>query len=131
MDKLTDAVVFSKTRQVDLAQEVTKPTIERLVRQFIQDIGRPLAHNGIIVGHIKLLVKVSEEEFLFASITRLDRVDLKMSSDWAAGLDNKYHQIKLDINVLIFGHSEEAIEKVVEGSLAILSQNSICEDCIN
>ncbi|SMC46772.1 hypothetical protein [Sporomusa malonica] len=131
MDKLTDAVVFSKTHHIDFEKAVTKPILERLARQLIQDIGRPLSHNGIIVGHIKVLVKLSDEEFLFVSITRLDQVDFKMSSHWTTGLDNKYSSIKLDINVLIFGHSEEAIEKVVDGSLANLRRDSMCQDCTN
>jgi hypothetical protein len=131
LDKLTDAVVFSKTYHLEFEKAVTKPILERLTTELIQDIGRPLSHNGIIVGHIKVLAKLSDEEFLFISLTRLDQVDQKMSAHWPDGLADEYSRIKLDINVLIFGHRKKVIEDVVEGSLAVLRRNSMCEDCTN
>lgn len=124
---LTDATVFSKTHHVIFEKTVTKPTIEKLVKRLIQDIGRPLSYNGIIVGHIKILAKFSEEEFQFLSLTKLDRVDVKSSSQWETECSGEFNSIDLDINVLVFGHSKRVIEEVVNGSLAILHRDNMDE----
>ena len=126
---LTDATIFSKAHSISFDKPVTKLNVEKLVKQLIQDIGRPLAHNGIIVGHIKILAKVPNEEFLFLSLTRLDRLDVKSSSQWQTGLSSEFDSVNLDINVLVFGHSKKAVEKIVNDSLAILHRDSSCDNC--
>jgi hypothetical protein len=126
---LTDATIFSKTYHLVLEKPVTKPVIEKLAKRLIQDIGRPLSNNGIIVGHIKILAKVSEKEFLFLSLTKLDRVDVKSSSQWETEVSGELNSVNLDINVLVFGHSKKVIEEVVNGSLAILRRDSTSECC--
>jgi len=117
---ITDATVFSKSYHISFEKPVDKSNIEKLVIQLIQDIGRPLAHNGIIVGHIKVLAKVSDEDFQFLSLTRLDRVDVKSSSQWQTELSGEFNSINLDINVLVFGYKREVIEEIVNGSLVVL-----------
>ncbi|CQR75145.1 hypothetical protein SOV_36490 [Sporomusa ovata DSM 2662] len=126
---LTDATVFSKTHSISFDKPVTKLHVEKLVKQLIQDIGKPLAHNGIIVGHIKVLANVPGEEFLFLSLTRLDRLDVKSSSEWQSGLSSEFTSVTLDINVLVFGHSKKAVEEIVNESLAILRRDSSCGNC--
>lgn len=121
---LTDATIFSKKYNISFNNSATKQIIEKLVRQLIQDIGRPLSHNGVIVGHIKILAKIAEEEFLFLSLTKLDRVDVKPSSQWENELFGEFNTIELDINVLVFGHSKKVIDEVVNDSLAILYRDS-------
>lgn len=122
MSKLDGAVVFSKKYTVEFIKPVTRQGIEQRVTRLIQDIGGPLAHNGIILGHIKLLAKLPDEEFLFLSLTRLDQADVNMSAQWSNNSSDEWQSISLDINVLIFGHSREEIEGIVAGSLAILQQ---------
>ncbi len=122
MSKLDDAVVFSKKYHINLEKPVVKPVIEKLVRSLIQNLGGPLSHNGIILGHIKVLGKVTDEDFLFLSLTRLDSVDVKTSSHWSAESTCEWDSIDLDINVLVFGYGIEVIEKVVKNSLAIFRQ---------
>ncbi|WP_371361914.1 hypothetical protein SRRS_32080 [Sporomusa rhizae] len=126
---LTDATIFSKKYSISFNKSATKQIIENLVKQLIQNIGRPLSHNGIIVGHIKILAKFSEEEFLFLSLTKLDRVDVKPSFQWENELSGECNTIELDINVLVFGHSKKVIDEVVDGSLAILYRDSMSECC--
>ncbi|SCM79033.1 conserved hypothetical protein [uncultured Sporomusa sp.] len=125
MNKLDDAVVFSKKYNIVFARPVVRPVIEKLANCLIQDIGRPLAHKGVIMGHIKVLAKLTEEEFLFLSLTRMDRVDSKTSSRWPAEADDSRDGIDLDINVLVFGHDDKTIETVVEDSLAVFRKNAI------
>ncbi|TWH52072.1 hypothetical protein [Sporomusa sp. KB1] len=125
---LTDATVFSKTHTISFDKPVTKLNVEKLVKQLIQDLGRPLAHNGIIVGHIKVLAKVTNEEFLFLSLTRLDHLDVKSSAEWQTGLSSEFNSVSLDINVLVFGHSKKTVEEIVNDSLAILRRDS-CGNC--
>lgn len=126
---LTDATVFSKTHSISFDKPVTKLNIEKFVKQLIQDIGKPLAHNGIIVGHIKVLAKVPSEEFLFLSLTRLDQLDIKSSSEWQSSLSSEFNSVILDINVLVFGHSKKTVEEIVNDSLAILRRDSSCGNC--
>lgn len=131
MNKLDDAVVFSKKYNLAFARPVARPVVEKLANCLIQDIGRPLSHKGVILGHIKVLAKLTEEEFLFLSLTRLDRVDSKTSSRWSAGVDDARNGIDLDINVLVFGHDGMTIEKVVEDSLAVFRKNAIGHELAN
>lgn len=118
---LSDATVFSKKQQLFLDSPATKQRIAQLAKQLIQDIGEPLSHNGIIVGHIKILVKLTEEEFLFLSLTKLDQVDIKQSSQWQNEVAAACNSINLDVNVLVFGYSYKVIEEVVRAALAKMS----------
>ncbi|WP_371381121.1 hypothetical protein [Sporomusa aerivorans] len=128
MSKMDDAVVFSKKYDFDFPQALTKPVIETLMTRLIQDIGRPLSHKGIILGHIKMVAKLPDTEFVFLSLTRLDQVDIKLSAQWARELTSTWKTIHLDINVLLFGQRTEVLEEVVAGSLAILRRDSSCQE---
>ncbi|SDF00652.1 hypothetical protein [Sporomusa acidovorans] len=123
---LTDATVFSETYCIEFEKPVTKPTVEKMVTRLIQAIGRPLAHNEIIVGHIKVLAKL-DEEFMFVSLTRMDRVDIKLSDKWTTDTVAKFSRVKLDINVLVFGYSKKVIAELVNHSLVNFRKDSQCE----
>jgi len=124
---LTDASIFSKTYHIIFEQPVAKASFEKYVERLIQAIGRPLAYNGIILGHIKILGKLSEEEFVFLSLTKLEQVDIKPSVQWINGLSNEINSIILDVNVLVFGYSKTVIEEVVNASFAVFHQGSMRE----
>lgn len=128
MNKLTDATVFSKNYPIAFDREITKPAVERVISRLVMDIGSPLSHNGIIVGHIKVLAKLSADEFIFVSLTRLDRVDVRFSAKWPVAAELGFTRFDLDVNVLIFGHTEAAIAQVVDAALATLRQSSLCEE---
>ncbi len=128
MNKLTDATVFSKNYTISFDREITKPAVERVVSRLVMDIGSPLSHNGIIVGHIKVLAKLSADEFIFVSLTRLDRVDVRFSAKWPVAAERGFARFDLDVNVLIFGYNEAAITQVVDAALATLRQSSLCEE---
>ncbi|QDR81421.1 hypothetical protein [Sporomusa termitida] len=128
MNKLTDATVFSKTYTIPFDKELTKPAVEKLVRRLVLDVGSPLSHNGIIVGHIKVLAKLSAEEFIFVSLTRLDRVDVKFSAQWPVDAERGFTRFDLDVNVLVFGYEEAAIAKAVDAALAVLRQSNLYEE---
>ena len=116
--KLTDATIFSRTYMLSFTEKLGKPAIEAAVKQLISNIGAPLAHNNIIVGHIKLLAKLSDEEFLFLSLTRLDHVDIKTSALWQTNLPAETAELQLDVNVLMFGYGRKVIEETVRAALA-------------
>lgn len=124
---LTDASIFSKTHHIIFEQPVSKLLVEQLASRLIQDIGRPLSYNGIIVGHIKILVKLSEEEFLFLSLTKLEQVDIKPSSQWKSEVATEFNSVNLDINVLVFGYSKKVIEEIVTDALASFRQDSMSD----
>jgi hypothetical protein len=124
LHNMDDAVVFSKKYCLDFPGSVDKPAVAELAGKLIQDIGRPLAHNGIIVGHIKVLAKWPDEEFIFLSLTRLAQVDVKKSAQWTDTLAAGENSLQLDINVLLFGHTYTEIETVVLSSLAQLRRDS-------
>ena len=119
MSELTDATVFSKFYPIVLKRAVSKKELEEMLKNLIQSIGKPLAHNGVIIGHIKLIAGLSDKGFLFLSLTRLDRVDITPLSEWNCE-GNEVISLDLTINVLIFGHSKGVINEVVNASIAEL-----------
>lgn len=119
---LTNAAIFSKTYHIIFEHPVAKAQFEKYIGRLMQDIGRPLAYNGSILGHIKILGKLSEEEFLFLSLTKLEQVDIKPSSQWTTRMSDEINSITLDVNVLIFGYSKEIIEEIVNDSIAVLTR---------
>ncbi len=124
MHNMDDAVVFSKKYCLEFPGSADKAAIEQLAVKLIQAIGQPLAHNGIIVGHIKVLAKWPDEVFIFLSLTRLAQVDVKRSAQWTDRLAAGENSLQLDINVLLFGHTYAEIETVVLSSLAQLRRDS-------
>lgn len=125
MNKLTDAVIFSKKYSLDFNQCLLKENIEVLFKQLMQEISKPLAHNDILLGHIKLIASISEEEFMFSSVTKVDSINTKFSSKWLGELAGKVSNINLDINVLIYGYKREMIEQTVADALSNLRHVSI------
>lgn len=132
MNKLSDAVIYSKKYAINFKQDLSKVNIEVLFKQLFEQISRPLSHNGIILGHIKLIVSISKEEFMFLSVTRLDSVDAKFSSQWQRDSSVTASNINLDINVLIYGYKREMIEQKLEDALsnciATLSRVVLCSE---
>lgn len=119
MNKLRDAVVFSRKYRVNFKDIISKARVEELSKGLIQGISQPLSHKGIILGHIKLIAIQSEEEFIFLSVTRLDAVDVKPSSKWLRRTEVKVDKIDFEINVLLYGHKHQEIEQRVEDELLI------------
>lgn len=128
MNKLTDATVFSKTYTISLDREITKPDLESMVKRLVLDVGGPLSHKGIIVGHIKVLAKLPDGEFIFVSLTRLDRVDVRASAQWPIAAERGLARFDLDVNVLVFGYDEAVIAKAVDAALAVLRQSNLCKE---
>ncbi|MDT8902576.1 hypothetical protein [Anaeroselena agilis] len=115
---MSDAVVFSKTRQVVFAEPLTRRGLEGALIGFLIALGEPLSYEGIILGHIKLLARLpASEAFLFLSLTRLDQVDIKGSPDWEQIDDGGVGSIDLAINILIFGYSRSTVEKAVDDAV--------------
>lgn len=123
MNDLTDATIFSKFYPIIFKKAVQKASLETKLKKLLQSIGTPLAHNGVIVGHLKLVAEISAEEFLFLSLTRLDQVDVTASATWTEQGDDIIG-MDLKINVLVFGHSKNAITEIVDKELRAFSQNS-------
>lgn len=121
MDK---AVVFSKVYRIGFAEFLAKQQAENLLKDFLNSVGEPLTYNQIILGHIKMVARVPEnQEFLFLSMTQLDQLDVKQSAGWSYEGFTKVRNMELDINVLIFGYSRIKVEMVVQNSLRKLLHN--------
>lgn len=115
---MTDATVFSQTWQVILASPVTRGDLEKMLTSFLNDIGRPLSYHGVIVGHIKVLVRLPRNnDFLFLSLTRLDVIDVKPSPGWYGAVAEAVGELALHINVLLFGFSKDAVAQTVAAAL--------------
>lgn len=115
---MSDASVFSQSRQVVFAKPVTREDLKRLLNTFLLTVGEPLSYNGIILGHIKVMAKLpAGEHYLFLSLTRLDRVDTKTSPAFMPTDDANVDSIDLTVNVMVFGFSRSAIETVVNAAL--------------
>ncbi|BBB91112.1 MAG TPA: hypothetical protein PKA28_11135 [Methylomusa anaerophila] len=124
MNDLTDATIFSKFYPIIFEKAVRKADLKPMLSDLIQSIGSPLSHNGVIVGHIKLVAEILNEEFLFLSLTRLDQGDVTVSANWTDQGDDIVGMV-LKINVLVFGHSKNNITEVVGTALREFSPNKI------
>jgi len=118
---LSDATVFSQTRRVVFAKPVSGIGLEKVLRDFLGALGEPLSYNGVILGHIKVMVRIpASEDLFFLSLTKLDRVDIKTSPTYSRTDDNNIDSIELTINVLLFGYSRSTVEKTIGAALALM-----------
>lgn len=119
----SEATVFSRNQRIILAEPLTALAAESLLREFIGAIGRALSRNEVILGHIKVLAKLSDsapEQFLFLSHTRLTQVDVTPSKHWPEREEADVSHLELCVNVLVFGYTLSEVEKVVAAALAEL-----------
>lgn len=124
MADLDDAVIFSKLIPVVFEKPVRKKSFAGMLTRLVKSIGTHLSHNGVIIGHIKLVAELPDEQFLFLSLTRLEQVDMTASANWGAEGD-EVTRTDLKINILIFGYSESYIAEVADAALqAFCQQNS-------
>lgn len=115
---MSDATVFSRSRQLVFEKSVTRTEVEGLLKKMLHSIGEQLSYNAVILGHIKVLARLSTgDDYLFLSLTRLDRVDVTASSDWLRLECDVIDNIELAINVLVFGYSSSTVGKVVDAAL--------------
>lgn len=118
-----EATVFSQHYHISFVRPLQTLEMENLLREFISAIGQSLACEQVILGHIKLLGRLSElavEHFLFLSLTRLDQINVIPSKCWAHVNGITLTCLELDINVLIFGHTFSEIETAVNAALSKL-----------
>lgn len=112
---MSEATVFSQSRQLVFEKPVTRADIEKLLMKMMEDIGEPVSYNKVILGHIKVLARfTNEDDYLFLSLTRLNQVDSKVSP---GTFSDSIDRVNLNINVLVFGYSMETVEKVVTAAL--------------
>lgn len=122
MDKAT---AFSCREEVLFPTPLDGAAAEAKLRQFVISIGAQLACGGIILGHIKILAKITEgEKFLFLSMTRLGEVDVKHSLEGGFGSIGRCSRMEVTINVLIIGRSIAEIEKAVGSAMGRLGLES-------
>ncbi len=115
---MSDATVFSQSRQIAFSTPAAMVDLERLLKEFLLGVGEALSYNGIILGHIKVMAKIpAGGELLFLSLTRLDQVDSKASPAWNRAEDAGVDSLELTINVLVFGYSRKTVETVVNTAL--------------
>ncbi|HWR45737.1 hypothetical protein [Sporomusa sp.] len=116
----SDATVFSQNHRIVFEKSLTTLEVEGLLQDFIASIGRALSRNEVILGHIKVLAKLSEsapEQFLFLSHTSLTRVDITPSKCWPNGEEVSLNSLELCVNVLVFGYTMSEVVKVVTEAL--------------
>lgn len=122
---MSEATVFSQVRSLSFAAPLTRIRTEQLLEKFSAALGQPLSSRGIVPGHIKVLAELpASEEFLFLSVTRTDRVDVKRSADWSNAPTSEIAGLRLNINVLVFGFSLGTVEQVVDTAYGELINQS-------
>ncbi len=112
----SDATVFSQRYQIFFEKSMTIMQTESVLREFVVSIGRALACNEIILGHVKILARLPEpalDNFIFLSLTRLDQVDQTPSEYWANIGGVTLDCLVLHVNVLVFGHTLSQVEEQV------------------
>lgn len=113
-----NATVYSQLQPIIFAEALTKAEVEELLKKFMSAVGSPLSYNGVILGHIKVSARLAtRNDFLFLSLTRLDKVDVKASLQWSNTDGGKIDHLELDINVLVFGYSISIVETTVDIAL--------------
>ena len=111
---MSDATVFCQVQRIKFDKPVAKFEAEQLLEKFMVTIGEPLSYNKIILGHIKMLARASNENiFLFLSLTRLDHADVKPSPGWANKNFTTVDGFELTVNVLVFGYSKAKVTEIV------------------
>lgn len=126
-----DATVFSQVQRIELESCSTTVECEQGLRRFVEMLGKALSHKGIILGHIKVLVKLpafDDEHFLVLSLTRLDSVDITPSEHWRERGGVSLCSLELHINVLVFGYTLHQVEAAVHNSLLILGSGPVHYD---
>jgi len=120
-----NATVFSRLQPIVFKEALTRLEVEEVLKKFMSAVGSPLSYKGVILGHIKVSARLEgKNDFLFLSLTRLDKVDVKASPQWCPTDGAAIRNMELDINVLVFGHSIEMVEKIVCTSLQELQTSS-------
>ena len=120
-----EATIFSRHYCEFFEKSLTTMQMESLLREFMMSIGRTMSRYGTILGHIKLLAKLSElavEHYLFLSLTTLDDVNVIPSKCWSNTKGISIDSVELDVNVLVFGHSMQDVEQQVAGALKKLGR---------
>jgi hypothetical protein len=118
---LSDATVFSETRRVVFAEPVTGAGLAEALHRFMVALGEPLSYKGVILGHIKVMAVIpASGDFLFLSMTRLDRVDTKASPTYPQGNHSGIDSVDLTINILLFGCSRGTVERGIDTALALI-----------
>lgn len=118
-----DAAIFSRHYRILFEKPMTTAQAEELLRECIMTIGRGVACNNIILGHIKILARLSKlavEHFLFLSLTRLEQVDVIPSNCWRNVSGIVLDSLELEVNVLVFGHALGEVEAKVGEALGQL-----------
>lgn len=116
----SEATVFSKHYHISFVNPLHTREVENLLQEFIVTVGHSFSQDNVILGHIKLLGRLSElavEHFLFLSLTRLDQVNVIPSKCWSHVNGITLTGLDLDINVLIFGYTFSEIETKVTEAL--------------
>lgn len=133
---MTDAAIFSRHYRVFFEKSMTTLQAEELLRECIMTIGRGVACNNIILGHIKILArlpKLAMEHFLFMSLTRLEQMDVIPSKCWRHVSGVVLDSLELEVNVLVFGHALGEVEATVAEALrqlgGIIEQDSVVVSC--
>ncbi|HWR37943.1 MAG TPA: hypothetical protein VN611_00465 [Patescibacteria group bacterium] len=110
-----DATVVSLSEIVGWQQPLAPQQLEQRLTRFLDRLGGTLQYKGIIPGHIKMVAACDgdPERFLFLSMTTIDRVDRKPSAAWSAESASALASVRLDINVLVFGHEKSFVTERV------------------
>ena len=122
---MREATVFSQSRRIVFHTPVARTAVEDLLKACIANIGGQLAFDNVILGHIKLVGRLSGEGgVLFLSQTTLDRVDVQALSEWLHADSPDISGMEIVVNVMVFGPSLETVTNAVNSSLQELGDAS-------
>jgi hypothetical protein len=115
---LREATVFSQSRRIAFHTPTARNVVEDLLKAGIANIGRQLATDNAILGHIKLAGSLpAESSVLFLSQTMLDRVDVRTLPGWVNPDCQGILEVEIAVNVMVFSHSQETVTNAVNSSL--------------
>jgi len=109
---------FSCHRLYQSSSPVSTALLEKNAEEVIRHAGQRSAVEGIIPGHLKLLIK-SDNSGLILSMTRPDSLDKAFLGQWSDLSDIKNYEVTINFNLVIPAvfSEEEYLEALTPGNL--------------
>ena len=114
-----DATIYSISERISWNEPLLPADVKRRLTCFFQQVGDHFSYKGIIPGHLKLAVSpdLQPERYCFLSMTRVGEIGEKTSRQWDEEGNEFLQDVKLELNILIFGHDRQEIAQVVSREL--------------
>lgn len=99
---INDTMIFSKTWEYSIDRPAAARQLEEKAHSLFMQLGDDFSVEGVILGHIKGVIKTEPETFYALSMTRQGQTDITASKLWSA--DNEVTSYSFTLNILSMVH---------------------------